>query len=416
MVTHGYTLDRFQCHLKPGFLSSHLDVFLQTLRRSGYTALTAKGYADSVCHFAHWAQRQHLTIEDLGDEAITRFAQHRCRCPGGRRQHSVSPKYVRRVRRFVRDLRAAGVFPAVSQTPLTDTSVPLVEEFVRWLREHRGVGPATVRQYRDELTKLPVWLVHAEADLLTAARIRALVLKRAREQSDAMNRIMIGKLRMYLRFLATTGRCTAGLEGAIYSMPCWRLSSLPRYLPTEQVERLIRSCDTRTLLGTRDRAVLLLLARLGLRAGDIANLRLEDIDWRAGRLKVCGKGHRETWLPLPQDAGEAILKYLKKRPAVAIDQVFLCAQAPYRSMQSSPVVSSIVDHALSSAGIENPPSRGATLLRHSAATSMLRGGATLDAVSAMLRHRSLDMTVHYAKVNLPMLERIAQPWPESASC
>jgi site-specific recombinase XerD len=319
------------------------------------------------------------------------------------------------VRRFVRYLRAEGLIATATLTSSLDTSAPLAEEFVRWLLEHRAIGPITVRHYREELAKLPRWLTDAETDLLTAARIRVLVLKRAKQQSGAMNRIMIGRLRMYLRFLAVTGRCTAGLEGAIPSMPCWSLSSLPRYLPAEQVERLIRSCDTRTLLGTRDRAVLLLLARLGLRAGDIADLPLQDIDWRAGRLKVCGKGHREVWLPLPQDAGDAILKYLKKRPAVAIDQVFLCVQAPVRPINSG-VVASIVDHALSSAGIENPPSRGATLLRHSAATSMLRGGATLDAVSAMLRHRSLDMTVHYAKVDLPMLERIAQPWPEGASC
>jgi integrase/recombinase XerD len=415
MVKHSCWLDRFHCLLKPGFLSCHLESFLQDLERRGYTALTAKSYADSVCHFAHWAQRQNLGVESLSNQVLTRFGMHRCRCPGGRRQHSVSPKYVRRVRRFVRYLRAEGLITTAAPRPSADTQTPLAEEFVRWLLEHRGIGATTVRHYREELAKLPRWLTHAETDLLTAARIRALVLKRAKQQSGAMTRIMIAKLRMYLRFLAATGRCSAGLEGAVPSMPCWRLSSLPRYLPGEQVERLIRSCDTRTLLGARDRAVLLLLARLGLRAGDIAGLLLQDVDWREGRLKVCGKGRREVWLPLPQDAGEAILKYLKKRSAVAIDQVFLCVQAPFRSINSG-VISSIVDHALSSAGIENPPSRGATLLRHSAATSMLRGGATLDAVSAMLRHRSLDMTVHYAKVDLPMLERIAQPWPEGASC
>jgi integrase/recombinase XerD len=416
MVKHEHFLDTSHCFLKPVFLSTHLKVFLQDLTHRGYTALTAKGYADSVCHFAQWAQRQHLTLEDLSDEVLSRFAKHRCRCPGGRKQHSISAKYARRVRRFVRYLRVSGLIAAVQPTPPTVTVAPLAEEFLLWLCEHRGIGPITVGHYREELKKLPSWFINAETREVTAARIRALVLERAPRQSGSATRKMMVALRMYLRFLGATGRCTAGLEGAVPSMPQWRLSALPRYLAPDQVERLIASGDTRTLLGARDRAVLLLLARLGLRAGDIAGLRLKDIDWRAGRLKVCGKAHRETWLPLPQDAGEAILEYLKKRPAVAIDQVFLCVQAPYRSMQSSAVVSSIVDHALSSAGIQDPPSRGATLLRHSAATSMLRGGATLDAVSAMLRHRSLDMTVHYAKVDLPMLERIAQPWPEGVSC
>ena len=416
MVKHEYLLDPSQRFLESGFLSSHLKVFLQDLQHRGYTSLTAKNYADSVCHFAQWMQRQHLTVEDLSDEVLSRFAKHHCRCPGGRKQHSVSPKYAKRVRRFVRYLRASGLISAVQPAPSTGTLAPLAEEFLLWLCEHRGIGPVTVGHYREELANLPSWLINAEARRLTAARIRALVLERASRQSGSATQKMLVTLRMYLRFLGATDRCTAGIEGAVPTMPQWRLSALPRYLAPDQVERVIAACDTRTLLGARDRAVLLLLARLGLRAGDVAGLRLEDIDWGAGRLKVCGKARRETWLPLPQDAGDAILEYLKKRPAVAIDQVFLCVQAPYRSMQSSPVVSSIVDHALSSAGIQDPPSRGATLLRHSAATSMLRGGATLDAVSAMLRHRSLNMTVHYAKVDLPMLERIAQPWPEGVSC
>jgi site-specific recombinase XerD len=326
----------------------------------------------------------------------------------------VSGKYAKRVRRFVHFLSEAGLIAAVSPVPPASV-MPLVDEFVRWLCEHRGIGPVTVRHYREELAKLPRWLIDAEASRLTAHRIRSLVCRRAPDQSDAMNRYMVLTLRMYLRFLSATGRCAAGLEGAIPAMPFWRLSALPRYLPPEQVEQLIRSCDTRVLLGSRDRAILLLLARLGLRAGDVAGLSFDDLDWRAGRVKVCGKTRREVWLPMPQDAGDAILRYLKKRPTVPIDRVFLCAQAPFRPINSC-VVSSIVDHALATAGIQDAPTRGATLLRHSAATSMLRGGATLDAVSAMLRHRSLNMTAHYAKVDLPMLKRIAQPWPEGVSC
>lgn len=400
--------------LQPGFLSSHLEIFLQDLRRRGYTPLTAKGYADSVCHFAQWAETRQLNAEDLSDATLSRFAKHRCRCPGGRRNSWVSGKYAKRVRRFVRYLRSAGLIAAAPPAPLASVP-PLVDEFLRWLREHRGIGPVTVHHYRDELAKLPRWLVHAEAGLLTASRIRSLVLERASQLSGAMTRHLIVTLRMYLRFLGATGRSVAGLEEAIPAMPFWRLSALPRYLPPEQVEQLIRTGDGRTLLGTRDRAILLLLARLGLRGGDVAGLSFDDLDWDAGRVKVCGKTRREVWLPMPQDAGDAVLRYLKKRPAVPIDRVFLCVQGPYRSINSC-VVSSIVDHALSSAGIENAPTRGATLLRHSAATSMLRGGATLDAVSAMLRHRSLDMTAHYAKVDVRMLERIAQPWPEGVSC
>jgi integrase/recombinase XerD len=416
MVKHEYSLDTSNRFLTPGFLSSHLEHYLQDLKHRGYTPLTAKFHAQSVCHFAQWAQTRRLKLEDLSEEVVRRFAKHRCRCPGGRRHQSVSRKYVRRVRRFFRYLHAQGVIASVESAPAARVNGLLVGEFVQWLCDHRGIGPITVRHYTEELEKLPSWIINAKVDRIDAASVRALVLKRAPRQSASATRFMTTAVRMYLRFLGSTGRCAPGLEGAIPSAPHWKLSALPRYLPRDQVEQLIASCESATLLGRRDRAVLLLLARLGLRGGDIMNLCLNDIDWRAARLKVCGKGHRETWLPLPQDAGDAVLKYLKKRPAVALDRVFLCAQAPYRSLQSSGAVSSIVDHALRRAGIKDPPSRGATLLRHSAATAMLRGGATLDAVSAMLRHRSLDMTVHYAKVDLPMLQQVAQPWPEGVSC
>jgi integrase/recombinase XerD len=415
MVKPECLFDTQNAFLQPGFLSSHLKSFLLDLETRGYTKLTMRGYADSIAHFAEWARAQRLTIEDLSVEVLTRFSKHRCRCPGGRKQQSVSRKYVNRVRRFVSYLETQGLIASVPIISATRVSEPLVEEFVQWLRDHRGIGPITVRHYTEQLEKMPSWLICAQAKQIDAASVRAWVLKRTTGLSASGIRCMTIALRMYLRFLGSTGRCTAGLEGAIPSLPQWRLSALPRYLPPEQVEQLIASCDTATLLGSRDRAVLLLLARLGLRAGDVAHLRLDDIDWRAARIKVCGKARRETWLPLPQDAGDAVLEYLKRRTAVTLDQVFLCVQAPYRPV-SSGVVSSIVDHALSNAGIKDPPSRGACLLRHSAATSMLRGGATLDAVSAMLRHRSLNMTAHYAKVDLPMLERIVQPWPEGVSC
>jgi site-specific recombinase XerD len=224
-------------------------------------------------------------------------------------------------------------------------------------------------------------------------------------------------LRAYLRFLASQGHCQTGLDRAIPTIPQWRLSALPRYLPADEIERVVAACDITTPVGVRDRAVLLLLARLGLRAGDIVKLRLTDIDWHAATLKVCGKGRRQVRLPLPQDAGDAVLAYLKhKRPRVAIDRVFLCLRAPHRSFRSSGTVSNIVSAALHRAGIAQPPSRGANLLRHSAATALLRAGASLDAVSSLLRHRSLDMTAYYAKVDVAMLTSVAQPWPEGVPC
>lgn len=228
---------------------------------------------------------------------------------------------------------------------------------------------------------------------------------------------MANSLRAYLRFLASRGHCTPGLDHAVPTVPQWRLSALPRYLAPKEVERVIEACDLSTPVGLRDRAVLLLLSRLGLRAGDIRTLRLDDINWREGTLRVAGKGRRPVRLPLPQDAGDALLRYLRQgRPRAPFDQVFLCINAPIRPLQPPASVSNIVRLALRRAGIANPPSKGANLLRHSAATSMLRAGATLDAISSLLRHRSSDTTAHYAKVDVTMLQQVVQPWPEGASC
>ena len=180
---------------------------------------------------------------------------------------------------------------------------------------------------------------------------------------------------------------------------------------------MITACNVDTPQGIRDRAIILLLSRLGLRAGEVSHMLIKDIDWLEGTLRVVGKGRRESVLPLPQEVGEALLAYLNEvRPQVAIDEIFLCLNAPYRPFACPNSISNIVGRALKLAGITNPPSYGAHLLRHTAATRWLRQGASLETVSSLLRHRSLDMTNYYAKVDLAQLIQIAQPWPEGASC
>ena len=228
---------------------------------------------------------------------------------------------------------------------------------------------------------------------------------------------MTTALRGYLRFLAAQDTCRPWLDRAVPTVPQWRLSALPHYLPTADVERLIASCDLTKPQGIRDKAILLLLARLGLRAGDILDMRLDDFAWNEGTLRVRGKGRREVRLPLPQDTGDALLDYLERaRPLVDNDRTFLRSSAPYRPFAGSCAISDVVRLALKRAGITDPPSRDANLLRHSAATAMLRAGATLDAIGTVLRHRSADTTAHYAKVDVAMLRQIAQVWPGDVSC
>jgi site-specific recombinase XerD len=222
---------------------------------------------------------------------------------------------------------------------------------------------------------------------------------------------------MFLRFLVAEGCCRAGLLGAIPVVPHWRLTSLPRYVSPEDVERLVACCDPTTPVGKRDRAILLLLARLGLRAGDIVQMRLEDIDWKGAWVQVSGKSRHQTRLPLTQEVGQAIAAYLQAgRPAAPTDALFLRARAPLRALASHCAVSMIVASAFRRAGVKRPGRGAAHLLRHSIASSMLRQGASLQEISALLRHRSIETTQIYAKVDVTRLQQIAQPWPQVQPC
>jgi site-specific recombinase XerD len=222
---------------------------------------------------------------------------------------------------------------------------------------------------------------------------------------------------MLLRFLVAVGRCASDLDGAIPVLVHRRLSSLPRYLAADDVERVIASCDRASAVGQRDRAILLLLARLGLRAGDIVRLRLRDIDWKGAWIHVSGKGRRETRLPLTRELGDALVTYLRRgRPLTDTDVVFVRSRAPFRPFRSHCAVSVIVDRAFARASVTRPSRGAAHLLRHSVATSMLRHGASLQDVASLLRHRSVTTTEIYAKVDVTALQMIAQPWPEVPSC
>jgi site-specific recombinase XerD len=322
---------------------------------------------------------------------------------------------VRRTRRFIAFLVGRGrVAPLAMPVPnMVDSDVA---DYQQWLKHHRGICESTAKRHGLMVMRL-LAVLGRNPLIYDAGLIRRVILAEAQQCSPSHVKTMTTALRGYLRFLAAAGICAPGLDRAVPLVPQWRLSSLPRYLSAADVDRLIASCDLGTVHGMRDRAILLLFARLGLRAGDALNMQLDDIDWAMGTVLVSGKGRREVRLPLPQEVGDALLAYIDHaRPVVEDQRLFLRSCAPYRPFTSSSTISCVVSLALRRAGIADPPSRGANLLRHSAATAMLRGGATLQSVGAVLRHRSLDTTAHYAKVDLPMLQQIAQPWPGEASC
>jgi site-specific recombinase XerD len=237
--------------------------------------------------------------------------------------------------------------------------------------------------------------------------VRDFLLERASQCGAPTTQALITSLRAFLRFLNFRGEFRVDVALALPAVAHWRLTRLPRCLSTEEVDRLIASRNGTDLGQLRDRAILLMLARLGLRSGDVARLRLTDIDWNSATLQVTGKGRYQVRLPLPQDVGDALLRYLECRPGkIETDHVFIRSIAPCRPFASGDGVSSVVKHALRRANIE-APAHGAHLLRHTAATEMLRNGVPLDQAGLVLRHRSIDMTAYYAKADVGLLKQIA---------
>lgn len=399
-----------------GCVHPYLTDFAAKLISAGYSSLSTRDYMRSAAHLGRWLDSRKMAISWLNESAVARFASHRCECAGSS-QYGAYPsrRTMARVRQFVEYLRRRGVvLPLAAHSP-RPLPVPL-RGFRDWMSRHRNLKARTIDRY-ERLIESMLPSLGSNPAAYDAALVRQALLRTVKKLSPGYAKTYVIALRAFLRFLAAQGRCRAHLERAVPIVPDWKLSALPRYLEADDVERMIASCDLSKPWGIRDRAILLLLARLGLRAGDITAMRLRDLDWDAGTVQVTGKGRREVCLPLSQEVGEALIEYLvNARPPAGMDHVFLCANAPVRPFSNSSSVSSIVRLALQRAAIVNPPSKGAHLLRHSAATAMLRRGASLDEIAAVLRHRSPDTTAHYAKVDTELLGHVAQPWPEGTPC
>ena len=388
--------------------------FVERCAREGFADRTLRWYRSACRHFLTWLHGTRLPMAEMAAAPVLpAFLAHDCLCPGGFR--SLSPprpgttRYAVPIEAFTRFLAMRGVI-ADRLTPPADNSGRELAGFRRWLRQNRGIRASTIKAY---LRTVSAFLPDCGNDpaRYDAALVRDVLLRRCAGVRPRQAQHIATSMRMYLRYLASQGACPAGLVGAIPPMPARSLAGLPRYIPAEDLERAVATCDVTTALGLRNRAILLLLARLALRAGDIASLRLADIDWGNALVRVCGKSKRAARLPLPQDVGDALLEYIERaRPAVDTERVFVRAPAPHRPFASSSAISHIASAALERAGVDAPGPRGAHLFRHSLATSLLRSGATLDAIGALLRHRSPNTTAIYAKVDTRMLEELAQAW------
>jgi hypothetical protein len=278
-----------------------LESFGRWLQRAGFTDGTAHKHLAVAAHVVTWAARWGLPLEGDHRVLLDGFARHRrrCRCPRGRRGLTAGVR--RAAELFLAHLRRLGV--GVPELP-SRGEPGLTSAFTQWMQEHRGASSSTLKHY-SRITTALVSLVGGRVADLNAATIRAFVVARARAYPREAAKVRT-VLRGFLRFLAASGLVAPTLVDAVPVVAGWRLAALPRHLPAKEVRRLVASCDARTRSGARDRAVLLLLSRLGLRAGEVTGLRLSDLDWDGGTLVVSGKSRRATKLPLPQDVGEAI--------------------------------------------------------------------------------------------------------------
>ena len=401
-----------QRRLRLGPAADHVDRFADWLHGRGYRPRTIRDVLRALAGWTDWMSAAGFTAHDVlpafnGCKAELEMKPH-VRYRRGINRMSLTAASV-----YVRFLQGQGMVPPPVTSPSPSELWPLLGAFRSWMRQHRGLTESTMDVYDGVLVGL-LEKLGDDPRSYTAGALRAFVLERARPHGIWRAKSIVVAVRALLRFLGATGQCSPGMEHAIPGFASWRLSSVPRFLALEDVERVIDSCASHAN-GLRDRAVILLLARLGLRASEVAGLVFADIDWGNGRIALCGKGRRQEWLPLPQAVGAALLCYLREgRPQLPVPQVFTTVVAPFRPLTRASVTH-IVRSALCRTGIK-APINGAHVLRHSAATAMLRQGASLASVGAVLRHRSPQTTAHYAKVDFGLLVEIAQPWPKGSSC
>jgi integrase/recombinase XerD len=389
-----------------GPLVSFADGFGAELLERGYSLRSARSQLEFIAQLSRWMSSEGLDVGGLSPRALGRFLAER-------RQSYATEVSTKRLGPLLDYLGGLGVLPAARRGEPTSVD-RILEDFRRYLFEERGLARGSIELYAGVARRFLEERLEPLADdlaRLSGQAVNAFVLRESRRVKPRTAETVVCTLRALLRFLHVQGLVRTSLAETVPSVP-QRREGLPRGIPVSEVTLLLDSCDRSTTVGRRDFAILMLITRLGLRCGEVAGLRLDELDWRAGEIVIRGKRSRTDRLPLPCDAGEALADYLRqaRRPGFG-PTVFLRSQAPITGL-SGDGVSEVVHRAAERAGV--PPLR-AHRLRHTIATELLRRGASLPEIGQVLRHQSIETTAVYAKVDRDALGRLALPWPGSRS-
>ena len=396
-----------------GPIGAYMDRFVSLLLERGYARSTVKQKVSIMIKLNQWLKKQALTIHNFNEVIISKFIKHlHTQCLVQKRAHCT-------LMMFLKHLRDDNVIPYLSQKSTHSIFRRIQQSFSQYLIQERGLTQGTmnvyvrvIRQFLGNcFAKKPI-----QFKKLQSRDITRFILRHAYRMSPGYAKNMVYAIRAFLRFLHVRGAITTNRAVSVPTVANWRLSTVPETLEVKEIERILKTCDQDTIAGRRNYAILLLLARLGLRAGEVVNMRLDDIHWETGELIIHGKGNRHDKLPLPYDVGNALAHYIRAgRPPCSTRQVFIRITAPHQGFTSSSALSSMVKQALERAGIHRARA-GPHLLRHATATRMLHKGISLAEISRILRHQSLNATLMYTKVDLCALRKLVQRWPGGTPC
>lgn len=394
-----------------GLLDSYVESYLTHLRAAGYAERTLRQKRSIAVSFVRWTKRKEIPVDDLNESHITAFVE---RSP--RRQKGHVQTELAALCPFLQYLRAEAAVPIPPQQIESSAAEELRCRYIDYLRSERGLAENSICVYspyiRDFLTELAAASGSVSPAGLEALAVQDFLLDRLRDRSSEYSRLLATALRSFLHFLFLRGETAVDLSLSVPVVRRWHQTSVPAFISSEEVERVLSATDRSTSSGFRDHAILLLLARLGLRAGEVVTLELGDIRWRTGELVVRGKGRVLDRLPLLSDVGEALTVYLRSgRSKSASRRVFLRTWAPRIGLAGPAAIGHIVRKALAKAAVRPPKRVAAHLFRHSLATRMIRNGASIAEISKVLRHRSQNSTATYAKVAFEALRGVARAWP-----